>query len=148
MKSNAQTQDTPSLAQTLLRDALTLLPEDLRSQFQARIGSLSGNDERPSLAFILGKIYGADIEGVPVPVVVYYEGFRSIESVETRIKEGKREITNPEQLYRDQYNLALNLLVNLWLTDLRKDNSQVQTIPKEGVYLRDSSGELYFYQEG
>jgi hypothetical protein len=42
--------------------------------------------------------------------------------------------------------LALNLILNLWLTNFTKAGEKISA-PKEGVYLRDSDERLYCYEE-
>jgi len=147
MKSDLQTQESLRLVKTLVRDAFALLPEGLRKQIRRQMNSLVEDAKSLSPAYIVSKIYDAGIEDTAIPQVIYYEGFKSIDNIESRIVEGKSHFIDPEKRYRDQYNLAVNLLVNLWLTNLKKSGAQIQKIPKEGIYLRDSRGELYIYQK-
>jgi hypothetical protein len=147
MKSDLQTQHTLTLVQTLTRDALALLAEDLRKQIRKQMKSLVEDAKSPSTTYVVSKIYDTGIEDAAIPEIIYYEGFKNIDNIESRILKGKSNFKDPEKLYRDQYNLALNLLVNLWLTNLKKSDAQIQKIPKRGIYLRDSTGELYLHQE-
>ena len=163
--------ESVSLVYSLVNDAVDLLPANLRqkileadnldpimegaSSFEPSIRlksySVDPNNFGVQAAYILRGIYGErDFKKKIIPQTLYFNGFSKIDidNIEDRIKKDKSQLVKTETLYRDQYNLALNLLVNIWLNDFKKSGETISKIPKEGVYLRDSNGNLYFYEGG
>jgi hypothetical protein len=143
MQGKFQAKDVTNLIQILVEDAFALLPKNVLEQVREY------SKDTKSISYIVRRIYKTDeIKDLAIPEVIYYEGFKNIENIENIVREESSKLTNSERLYRDQYNISLNLLVNLWLTNLKKSMNRIRKIPKEGIYLRDSTGELYFHEEG
>lgn len=143
MQGKFQANDMTDLIQILVKDALALLPKKIREKMREY------SKDTKSISDIVRGIYKTDkIKDLSIPEVIYYEGFKNIQNIENIVREESSKLTNSEKLYRDQYNISLNLLVNLWLTNLKKSMDRIRKIPKEGIYLRDSTGELYFHEEG
>jgi len=139
MQGKFQANDMTNLIQILVKDALALLPKKIREKMREY------SKDTKSISDIVRRIYKTDkIKDLSIPEVIYYEGFKNIQNIENIVREESSKLTNSEKLYRDQYNISLNLLVNLWLTNLKKSMNRIRKIPKEGIYLRDSTGELYF----
>lgn len=47
----------------------------------------------------------------------------------------------------DQYSLLLSTLLSLWIVDFKEINVDKLMMPREGIYLRDDNGTLYYYGE-
>lgn len=159
--------DFISFVYNLINDALDLLPDDLEKMIlkdqgvEALMeGALTFDPQESSLKYSLAPInFGAQAsyvvlniyDGVPVNVVIpraiYYDGFDGGEIFSSRIIEGKKALARSSHLHRDKYNLALNLLTDIWLANFKKSGQEVTDLPKEGVYLRDANEELYLYEE-
>lgn len=158
-----------SLIYSLINDAVDQLPEDLQNKI-AKDGNLdpimegvnsfdpfakpinhsvNPNNFGAQACYILKEIYGeSNLKDVVIPQAIYFEGFSDMDDIEKEIKNKMSNLLKSQPFYRGQYNLALNLIVNVWLNDFKKSGEIISKIPKEGVYLRDSNGNLYFYEGG
>ena len=158
--------DFISFVYNLINDAMDLLPADLeklvlqdRKVDRLLAGALSFDPLDKSLKFsrepsnlgaqasyIVFQIYGGVPVNAVIPQAVYYNGFDRSINFSDRIIEGKKQIEKSSRLDRDRYNLALNVLTDLWLMDLEKSGRKITDLPKEGVYLRDANEDLYLVE--
>ncbi len=159
--------DFISFVYNLINDAIDLLPTDLEKRvLQGRkvdsllTGALAFDPQQKSLRFslepsnlgaqasyVVFQIYsGAPVNAV-IPQAVYYNGFDRGENFSGRIIEGRRQIERSSRPERDRYNLALNILTDLWLVDFEKSGQKITDPPREGVYLRDAHEDLYLVEE-
>lgn len=159
--------DFISFVYNLINDGLDLLPDDLEKMIlkdqgidALMEGALTFDPQETSLKYSLAPInFGAQAsyvvlniyDGIPknavIPRAIYYDGFEGGENFSGQIIEGKKALARSIHLHRDKYNLALNLLTDIWLTNFKKSGQEVTDLPKEGVYLRDANEELYLYEE-
>jgi hypothetical protein len=159
--------DFISFVYNLINDALDLLPDDLEKIIlkDQKVdvlleGALAFDPQQSSLkhslepinfgaqaSYIVLHIYGGIPVNAAIPQAIYYNGFDSSENFSGRIVEGKKDLARSSHLDRDKYNLALNLLTDIWLVNLKKSGQKITDLPKEGVYLRDANEELYLYEE-
>jgi hypothetical protein len=165
MKIEKPNEYLTSLILALIDDAVDLLPDEYRDSIikdgnidaivegsinydpsQSLNKSLDSSNLGGEAAYIARKIYSEDPkEEILIPQSIYYEGFSPVKDLEQSIEKGKNNLKKAEVLYRDQYNLALNLLVNLWIENIKYSKKILKKMPKEGVYLRDEENDLYPY---
>jgi hypothetical protein len=154
-----------ALIYSLINDALDLIPgnyrnamvgdEDIDEIMEGAINydfsiplnySISPENFGAQAAYIAIMVYGKEpTEEIKIPEAIYYKGFIPLKDIEEQISEGKEQLRKSEVLYRDQYNLALNLVVNIWIETLRSSGRAIKNRPKEGVYIRNSDNNLYPY---
>ena len=159
--------DFISFVYNLINDALDLLPVDLEKRVlqggkadPLLAGALAFDPQQKSLKFslepsnlgaqasyVVFQIYGGAPVNAVIPQAVYYNGFDRGEDFSGRIIEGRRRIEKSSRPDRDRYNLALNILTDLWLLDFEKSGQKITDPPREGVYLRDAHEELYLVEE-
>ena len=159
--------DFISFVYNLINDAIDLLPADLEKLvLQGRkvdsllAGALAFDPQQKSLRFslepsnlgaqasyVVFQIYGGAPVNAVIPQAVYYNGFDRGENFSGRIIEGRRQIEKSSRPDRDRYNLALNVLTDLWLVDFEKSGQKITDLPREGVYLRDAHEDLYLVEE-
>jgi len=159
--------DFISFVYNLINDALDLLPADLgKLVLQGRkvdfllAGALAFDPQQKSLRFslepsnlgtqasyVVFQVYGGVPANAVIPQVVYYNGFGGEENFSGRIIEGRGQIEKSPHPERDRYNLALNVLTDLWLVDIEKSGQKIKDPPREGVYLRDAHEDLYLVEE-
>jgi hypothetical protein len=159
--------DFISFVYHLINDALDLFPDDLEKIIlkDQKVdvlleGALTFDPQEPSLKYLLEPmnfgaqasyvvlhIYGGAPVNAVIPQAIYYNGFDGSENFSGRIAEGKKGLAKSSHLDRDKYNLALNLLTDIWLVSLKKSGQKITGLPKQGVYLRDGNEELYLYEE-
>ena len=89
---------------------------------------------------------GVPVNGV-IPEAIYYNGFNRDDNFSGRIIEGGKQVEKSSRPDRDRYNLALNILTDLWLVDFEKSGQKITDPPREGVYLRDAHEDLYLVEE-
>jgi hypothetical protein len=159
--------DFISFFYNLINDAIDLLPDDLEKLvLQGRkgdsllAGALAFDPQHKSLrvsleasnlgaqaSYVVLQIYGGAPVNAVIPQAVYYNGFDRGENFSERIIEGRRQIERSSHPDRDRYNLALNVLTDLWLVDLEQSGQKITDPPIEGVYLRDAHEDLYLVEE-
>ena len=143
MQGKFQVNDMTNLIEVLVKDAIALLPKKIRKEMREYSKDIK------SISDIVIRIYKTDrIKDLAIPEVIYYGGFNNIENIENVVREESSKLNKSQKIYRDQYNISLTLVVNLWLTNLKKSGAKIWKTPREGIYLRDSTGELYFHEEG
>jgi len=159
--------DFISFVYNLINDALDLLPADLekvvlrgRKVDSLLAGALAFDPRQKSLRFspepsncgaqasyVVFQVYGGVPVNALIPQAVYYSGFDRGENFSGRIIDGGRQIEKSSRPDRDRYNLALNVLTDLWLVDFEKSGQKITDPPREGVYLRDAHDDLYLAEE-
>jgi len=166
MKLNAD-DDYSMLVNALLKDALGLLPDNLKSKI-APDNNLnliidSAIKNTPSMAVddysinpdvlgsqvacIIQDIYGGtNLSNVAIPQVVYLKDFHDGDAIQNMLAKEKAELGESSNLPRDQYSACLYLLLNQWLIIIQKSGIEITNLPIEGIYLRDSNMELYLYE--
>ncbi len=143
MKIELLAKTDTELKEWLMKDALSLLPDGLRERIQKE-------PEIVQPESIIEKIYN-ETEKIAIPELVYYNGFEDIKDVNDAIEQGKRRFGHYENRFKDRYNLAINVLINVWLTHLKNSNIQHSNVkislPKEGLYSRDLKGTLHYQEQ-
>jgi len=166
MKSTRYNDEFVSLVYSLVNDALDILPDDLEKLILKEEDlnlimegavtyegggeinfSLTPNHFGVQASYVVLNIFGSPPSNVTIPQSIYYEGYDSDDNFPKRIRRGVEHIQNSENKSRDMYNLALNLLVDMWITNFKKGGYKIGNLPKEGVYLRNSNEKLYCYEE-
>jgi hypothetical protein len=169
MKSSQLDEQMISLIQSLVNDAIELMPDSLKKKaftesafdsimegginFDRKTFSLQFSDDQDNLgaqasyvALRTLEISGQKPSVITVPQTIFYEPFDEKLNPEKWFLAVKEDLKKSQNLNRDTYNLALRLIVGLWLMDFKKAGSKVDKKPREGVYLRNSDNRLYFYQ--
>lgn len=142
---------------TLLSDSLDLLPNSTSSkifdiiqkgiQIPDRHDAIDKNvldsqkkdDVGIVAALIAQQIFGESLEKEKViPQVILYFHKNSVSS--TDLTAAASSLNSSENRSLDAYTISLNLLVN-WIAN----NYALQQKPTEGLYIRDSKGDLYFH---
>ncbi len=126
----------------IIEDAVTYYREKKFPKHYPESQDLGGQ-----ASYTLMKVYGKKPTKITIPRAIYYDGFEEGWDFNNKLVKGKKQLNTSRNLSRDTYNLALNLLVNLWLSNLRKSRKKISPLPKEGVYLRDANKRLYLYEE-
>ncbi|MFA7404260.1 MAG: hypothetical protein WC007_09705 [Pelobacteraceae bacterium] len=94
------------------------------------------------IAFVAGlivqRVYGKSVEkGTTIPQAILY--FYKDRVTDTDLTAAAAKVNLSENRTLDAYNASLNLLVNVL-----SHNSAVNEKPKNGLYVRDFKGDLYF----
>lgn len=109
--------------------------------------SIESRNFAAHVGYIIIKIYGKPpLENIQIPQTVYYDGFNAVDNLEKKISESMPVILKSEYGYRDKYNLALNLMLNMWIDYFIMAGYEMKNMPVEGVYVRDSYNKLYLYE--
>lgn len=127
---------------TIIEDAVTYYQE---KKFPKH--SPGSKDLGAQASYTLMQVYGKKTAHKTKPQSIYYDGFEEDFDFNNKLVKGKKDLNNSKNLSRDIYNLAINLLVNLWLQNLRQSGKTISSTPKEGVYLRDAKEKLYLHEE-
>lgn len=162
-------KDFVSLVFDIVNDVLDLMPEEWAQQISPAekldkiINSVSNFDSSKlpfndsiepdnmgiQAAYVVEKVFGKiPPKNIKIPQTVYYEGFKGSDNLEDRIRETMSKISSSKNIFRDKYNLALSIMTDLLINDFIYSGEKIGKLPKEGVYLRDSKGNLYLYEEG
>ena len=160
MDTRTRSSDFDVLISHLISDAFHILPEKLRevvmagdpSKFNPSLMSDTGRlkelQRLLDLAHGIGaKLYGENPGRVHIPQTIYFERMQGSFSLEERFLSAACELASSSDLGSDKYNLAVNLLVNGLLSGISPLAAQHSSVPKEGVYLRDSDGTLHLHEE-
>ena len=138
----------------LANDGLNQMMEAAESydpSFKPSILAFNSSNLGVHAAYVVEQVYGMeDLTGAIVPRTVYFRGIQkvSLDDIEKTVRKENSGMTNKETIYRDKYNLALSLVVSLWVRDFEGSGYRLTSPPKEGVYPRDKNGDLYLYAEG
>lgn len=154
-----------SLVSGLVKDAFALLPVALYRKLpdteKKRITSVAlakfGRGEIPDqsplpylvrqASLIVSRIYGNTQKAALIPQTIYYEHPEGVFDLEKSLAHAIHELRESNNIERDRYNLALNLLVNGFLSYVSSLGLKASPAPKEGLYLRDFSNSLYCHEE-
>lgn len=161
------TNEFQSLSYALINDVLDLIPDEISDTIQDEhnineimvgIGnpgpkalpsfSIERRNLGSQVAYIVLLVYGNEIKNITIPQSIYYTQEDSDKNINMRIKNGlylikKNPVSNSQ---RDLYNLALNIIIDLWIMDFSKKGFHAER-PNDGVYLRDSQNNLYPYKD-
>jgi hypothetical protein len=156
--------DFSEIVYALINDALDLLPDKLK----VMIGGDDSIDEimvgienpgpktKPSfstnkrnlgaqVAYVTILVFGVNARNAAIPQSIYYDAIGPRGDVNKRIDDGLKQLAKSDSVSRDRYNLALNLVVDLWFKDFN-EQGLMMSAPTKGVYLRDSNNNLYLYE--
>ncbi len=143
MKIELLAKNVTELKEWLVKDALSVLPNGWRESIQKKL-------EIDQPESIIKGIY-EETEKIAIPEIIYYNGFEGIEDINGAIEKGKKGFGHYENRFKDRYNLAINVLINVWITRLKSSNIQDSNIriplPKEGLYSRDLKGTLHYQEQ-
>lgn len=142
---------------SLVSDSLDLLPNDINSKIFDVIQkglkipdhhdviekSVLSSPRTEDIAFVAGLIvqhvYGENLRtGATIPQVILY--FHKDGIAYTDLTAVAAKVKSSENRTLDAYNACLNLLVNSL-----SGSYTTQQKPAEGLYVRDSKGDLYFH---
>jgi hypothetical protein len=144
----AVARDCNDLLPNLTEPNLELIMEgarDFNSPAKAITYSINGTNLGWQAALVVREVYsGKHPKDLQIPSVVYYEGVNE-PNVTQRLKETKDKLADTNEVDKDYYNAAINILLDLWLEDLRQ-SGQTAMMPTEGVYIRDNENHLYLYE--
>jgi hypothetical protein len=107
--------------------------------------SIDRNNLGWQAALVVRQVYsGKPPQDLQIPALVYYEAANDPNVIQ-RLKETKNKLADENKDDKSYYNAAINVLLDLWLENLRQ-SGQAVSVPAEGVYIRDDENHLYLYE--
>jgi len=105
-------------------------------------GNVLYSPRNEDIAYVAGmivqRVYGKSVEkGTTIPQAILYFYKERVTDADLTVAAAK--VNSSENRNLDAYNASLNLLVNAL-----SRNHAVKEKPKDGLYVRDSKGDLYF----
>jgi hypothetical protein len=112
-------------------------------------------------ALVIRKIYNRRLPAeMNIPASIYYEKYNESNdpnktkdsntpnkpNVLQRLDTIHSQLTQWTKKDKEYYNAAVNMLLDLWIEDLRKSGYELNS-PDEGIYLRDDEDSLYLYEK-
>ncbi|MGA2093668.1 MAG: hypothetical protein ABSH16_09715 [Sedimentisphaerales bacterium] len=158
------TENEMKLVTSVAEDCLDLLPDELSNKIiDSNIDSILqgamdyNNPDEPikyrldpknlgwQAALIIRKIYNKQPPSDPnIPALIYYEKYND-PNILQRLEAFHQELSKQPKKDKEYYSAAINILLDVWMEDLRKSGYEVNS-PDEGVYLRNDENELYLYE--
>ena len=106
--------------------------------------SVSERDLGLQVGYVLLAVYGKQPSGVEIPDNLIYEGLGASRDYQSRLKRGLQKLRGSGDPRKERYNLAFNLVVDLWFKAfLRKE--LIVSLPARGTYRRDRSKNLQLF---
>ncbi len=106
--------------------------------------SVSEEDLGLQVAYVILAVYGKQPSGVGIPDNLLYEGLGASRDYPARLKRGLQKLRGSGDPRKERYNLAFNLVVDLWFKAfLRKE--LIVSLPARGSYRRDRSKNLQLF---
>jgi hypothetical protein len=148
-----------ALVYAVAKDCIDLLPDltdpnlgpiiegarDFNSPTKPITYSINRTNLGRQAALVVRQVYsGKPPQDLQIPALVYYDAANDPNVVQ-RLKETKNKLADKNKADKSYYNAAINILLDLWLEDLRQ-SGQAVSVPAEGVYLRDKENHLYLYE--
>ena len=95
-------------------------------------------------ACVVLAVYGKQPSDVEIPENILYEGAGVAGDFQARLKRGLHKLHKSDDRQRDQYNIAFNLVVDLWLKAFAEHKLLV-TFPSRGSCRRDTEKNLRLF---
>jgi Flp pilus assembly pilin Flp len=106
--------------------------------------SVSERDLGLQVGYVILAVYGKQPSEVEIPETLIYEGLGASKDYQARLRGGIRKLRRSDDPRKERYNLAFNLVVDLWFKAfLRKE--LIVSLPARGTYRRDRSKNLQLF---